>query len=370
MRARSGITPAEILRLRLENQALARASFRNPAEVVAWFGAMQAQDYLGSLWAIGLRLRSATEARVEAAAAERAIVRTWPMRGTLHFVAAADVRWMTGLLAPRVIARNAARYKKEFDIDASLLGRSREVVTGALNGGKRLGRNAIYQALEAGRIRTGSSRGLHILLWLAMEGTLCLAGRDGKQHTFALLDEWIPNSREVERDAALAALAQRYFTSHGPATLHDFMWWAGITAKDAGIAVDGAQRQLVREVVDGHTYWMAARRAGLRRPASKAASAVLVCLLPAFDEYTVAYQDRSILAASVRKRMNAAAKLLNPVILVDGQVVGSWKRTLAKSSVRVETKLHRGLNRAEQDALRTGVERFGKFLGLDAQLHG
>src|SRR6187549_389899 len=193
------MTPPEVLRRRLENQALTRAGFRKPEDVVAWFGAVQAQDYLGSLWALGLRTREATEAIVEAAETRRAIVRTWPMRGTLHFVAAADVRWMTQLLAPRVLARNAARLEREVNVDAAVIARCREIVGRALAGGKRLERAALYAALEARRIRTGGSRGLHILGWLAMEGTICVAGRNGKQHTFALLDEWIPKSRALDR---------------------------------------------------------------------------------------------------------------------------------------------------------------------------
>ena len=364
----AGATPAQIQRLRLENQGLARASFRNPEDVVAWFGAMQAQDYLGSLWAIGLRMRSATEARVEAAEARRAIIRSWPMRGTLHFVTPADAKWMMKLLAPRVIALNAARLKREVDVDASVIARCREVVARALEGGKRLERGAIYGTLEARRIRTGNSRGLHILLWLALEGTICMAGRKGKQHTFALLDEWIPGSRRLERDEALAALAHRYFTSHGPATLRDFTWWAGITAKDAEAAIDGAQRHLIRETVEGRTYWMEARRAGARHPAPQAASDVNVRLLPAFDEYTIAYQDRSMLVATTPKRTTTALGLLNPVVVIDSRVVGSWKRTLAKSSVRIETKLHRRLTRTEQDAMHREIERFGRFLDLDARL--
>lgn len=364
------MTSAEILRRRLENQGLARASFRNPEDVVAWFGAVQAQDYLGSLWAIGLRLRSATEARVEAAEARRAIIRTWPMRGTLHFVTPADAKWMLKLLAPRVIARNAARLKREVDVDASVIARCREVLALALAGGKRLERSAIYAALDARRIRTDKSRGLHILLWLAMEGTICMAGRHGKQHTFALLDEWIPDTRRLERDVALAALAQRYFTSHGPATLRDFTWWAGITVQDAEGAIDGARRHLIRESVEGHEYWMEARRAGLRRSTSQADSGVTIRLLPAFDEYTVAYRDRSMLLATNRRRGNAAMGLLSAVLVIDGRVAGTWKRTLTQSGVRIETKLHRVLTRVEKDALRTEVARFGKFLDRDAQQGG
>jgi len=218
------MTPADLLRLRMENQALARPSFRKPEDVVAWFGAVQAQDYLGSLWAIGQRCRSASESLVEKAEARRAIIRTWPMRGTLHFVAAADAKWMLRLLAPRVIARNAARLKRDVDVDASVAARARDIVARALEGGKRLERGALYEALEARRIETGNSRGLHILHWLALEGTICLAGRIGKQHTFALLDEWGPRTQALERDEALAELARRYFTGHGAATLHDLVW--------------------------------------------------------------------------------------------------------------------------------------------------
>jgi hypothetical protein len=355
---------AGILRLRLENQRLAHAAFRKPEDVVAWFGAVQAQDYLGSLWAIGLRMRRATEASVEAAEARRAIIRTWPMRGTLHFVAAADARWMTRLLAPRVIARNAARLKRDVDIDASVAARSRDVVSRALEGSRRLERGALYEALDARKIRTSASRGLHILLWLALEGTICLAGREGKQHTFALLEDWIPKCRDLDRDEALAELAQRYYTSHGPATLQDLMWWAGITAKDATAALEGARRRLVREVFDGREYWLGARRPS-RASLSKRSPAPLVKLLPAYDEYTVAYKDRSALAVGPGKPMSAGFGLLNPVVVVDGRVAGRWKRTFAAGSVRIDTKLRRAFTRRENEALRLEMERFREFLGQD-----
>jgi len=353
--------PPEILRLRLENQALARARFRSAAEVVAWFGAVQAQDYLGSLWALGLRMRSATEAAVESAETRRAIVRTWPMRGTLHFVAAADVRWMTRLLAPRVIERNAARIKREVNVDATVVGRCRDVITRELEGGRRLERGTLYELLESRRIRTGGSRGLHILGWLAMEGTICFAGRSGKQHTFALLDEWIPCATLPERDAALAELAVRYFTSHGPATLKDFAWWGGITFRDARAAADAAAARLAHEVIGGGEYfWGDAQRRprGTRLPQVK--------LLPPFDEYTVAYQDRSWLLAG-EKRMSSM-RILGPVVIVDGYVAGTWKRTFEKESVKVSAKLLRPLTRAEQEAFAAAARALGSFLGRPVKL--
>jgi hypothetical protein len=361
------MTPAEILRLRLENQALARASFRKPEDAVAWFGAVQAQDYLGSLWAVGQRTQRATEASVEAAEARRAIIRTWPMRGTLHFVTPADARWMLSLLAPRVISRNAARLKREVDVDASVVARSRDIVERALEGGRRLERAAVYAALESRKIRTANSRGLHIVLWLAMEGTLCMAGRSGKQHTFALLDDWIPKSRYLARDEALAALAHRYFTSHGPATMRDFAWWAGITAKDAQAGVDGAQSSLAQDEVDGATYWWNEPPRSLRRNAAAANAEPQVRLLPAFDEYTVAYEDRSILCSDPQRR--SKMELLNPAVLVDGRVVGTWKRVIDKRSVAIETSLWRSFNRAEHAALQEAASRFAGFLGAGVKLH-
>jgi len=356
------LTPADVLRLRRENHALARATFRKPEDVVEWFGAIQAQDYLGALWAIGLRMRRATEASVEAAESQRAIIRQWPMRGTLHFVAAADAKWLTRLLAPRVIARNAARIAREVDVDARLVARCREIVGRALEGGRRLERNELYAALESQRVRTDKSRGLHILGWLAQEGTLCLAGRSGKQHTFALLDEWVGDCRVLEREAALAALAHRYFRSHGPATLHDFVWWTGLTVKDAQAAIaeatGAAPDGLERVEVDGIGHWWAPRRV-TRRSGSTAPD---VKLLPAFDEYTVAYDGRASLLATAHRRRVKPMQLLNPVIVVDGVVAGTWRRTLHKDGPRVIPRWFGKPSPVARAALQTAIDDFVLFL--------
>jgi hypothetical protein len=353
---------AGLLPARLSNQGLARAAFRRAEEVVAWFGAVQAQDYLGALWGIGQRLRRATEAEVEAAEARRTIVRTWPMRGTLHFVAAADARWMTRLLAPRVMARHAARWKRDFGVDGALVARADDILTRALEGGKRLARDELYAVLESRRIRTGASRGLHLLLCLAMRGRLCLAGRVGKQHSFALLDDWIPGARELDRDAALVELATRYFTAHGPATPGDFAWWSGITAADARVAIDGARTGLAKDTIDGVTYWSGAAR----RARSAGTKTPHVRLLPAYDEYTVGYADRSPLLERGSRLSARGMGLLSPVVLVDGKIVGTWKRTISGGSVRVEARLARKLARDEGVAMDAAVADYGRFLGLEA----
>src|SRR5207237_2162453 len=191
--------------------------------------------YPGALWAVGLRTRDATEAAIEQAIAERTIVRTWPMRGTLHFVAPEDARWMLQLLTPRVVAANARRVYQQSNLDDATFARSKDLFVDALQGGKQLPRPSLYKVLEAAGISVAGQRGLFILQRLSSEGLICFAARQGKQPTFALLDEWVPISlsKTPARDQALAELALRYFTSHGPATVQDFAWWSGLPAADA-----------------------------------------------------------------------------------------------------------------------------------------
>ena len=244
---------------RLAAQRLIGRAFRTPADVVRWFGAVQAQDYPGALWAVGLRTTGATEAAVERAVESRAIVRTWPLRGTLHFVAPEDVRWMVAHFAPRMIARAAQRFT-QLELDRRTLSRSAAVVTKALQGGRQLSRPRLYQRLECAGIAVGEGRGLHILWKCAHDGLICFGAREGKQHTFALLDEWLPPTRALDRDEALAEIARRYFTSHGPATVSDFGWWSGLSASDARSALEMARPGLQSERIDDAVYWHAERR--------------------------------------------------------------------------------------------------------------
>jgi hypothetical protein len=332
--------------------------FENPSDVVAWLGAVQAQDYLGALWAVGLRMRSAVEADVEQALANRTIIRTWPMRGTLHFVAAADARWMLELLTPRVVANNAQRLLRQFGLDEAAFARSKDLVARALPDGKQLARNAMYEALEAGGVSTADQRGLHILWRLAQDGVICFGAREGKQQTFALLDEWAPKAKRMGRDESIAELAKRYFTSRGPATLQDFTWWSGLTTDDATAGLEMVKRSLAQETINGQTYWLASST-----PATKVSSPT-AHLLPAYDEYTVAYKDRSAaLNPKYAKLPNYGHGIFNPTIVVDGQVVGTWKRTLKKDTLTISQSPFTELKRAETRAIAEAANLYGIFLG-------
>lgn len=342
---------------RLANQHISRPPFRDPADVVRWLGAVQAQDYVGGLWAIGLRTKGATEATVEDAVARRTIVRTWPMRGTLHFVAAEDVRWILPVLTPRVIAGAQGRFR-QLGLDAATFTKSARVAEKALVGGNVVRRDKLYEIWNAAGIATHESRGLHLLGVLSQQGLLCFGPRDGKQQTFTLLEEWVPASRTLERDAALGELARRYFRSHGPAAVQDFAWWGGLTITDARSGLESAKPELESADVNDRELWFAGSS-----PAKGKSDAAF--LLPPWDEFTVAYRDRSdVLDPKYATRLNAGGGLLSPVIVVRGSVIGTWKRTIRKDAVIVQPMFFKAPNAADRALVAAAVERYARFLGL------
>ena len=348
---------ATLLRARLTNQALTGTA-SSPVEVVRRFGAVQAQDYPGALWGIAQRTEAATEADVERAIAAREIVRSWPMRGTLHLVAAEDLRWMLRDLVPRVIRGTAGR-QRELGLDGKTFVKAGRVLERALRGGRQLTRAELYDVLSRGRVSPEGQRGIHILGYLAMQGVLCFGPRRGKQPTFALLDEWLPGEPAIERDQALAALARRYFTTHGPATVADFAWWTGLPLGEARAAIAGAGGDLSELVVDGTRYLT-----GASAPGSKKATAHL---LPPYDEYTVAYRDRS----AVLDPAHAAATrngIFAPVVLVDGRVAGTWGRRASKAAIALTAQLLTRTTPAARRLLDAAARRYGEFAGANVTL--
>jgi hypothetical protein len=349
------MTDEELLRHRLHVQQLSAPHFEKARDVVQWLGAVQAQDYLGSLWAIGQRTRHADEAAIEKAVADREIVRTWPMRGTLHFVDPKIVRWMLKLLTPRVTSRAASIYRQA-ELDTKVFLKSAKVLEKALAGSPPLARDEVYAILERAKIRTTDTRGLHILGYLAMQGLICFGPRRGKQPTFTLLDEWLPSPKQPDAEKALAKLALTYFRARGPATLDDFQWWSGLTKTEALASLSAIKTRLIQETIQGKTYWMA------DAPASPKLNASATYLLPPYDEYTVAYKDRSAMldrAFAVRARNG----IFSPVVVINGKIAGLWKRTFVKNEVVLEADLFKPLTRSQSDAIHGVARRYGTFVG-------
>ena len=350
----------DIARQRLRTQRLTGRGFASAVDAVRWFGAVQAQDYAGALWALGLRTAGATEASVEQALFDRAIVRTWPLRGTLHFVAATDVRWMMDVLGARTIARNARRLQ-QFGLDERIFKRCTAVTITSLEGGRQLSRPQLYARLEQAGIATGGMRGLHIVWKLAHDGLICFGARDGRQQTFALLEEWVPKAKTLDRDEALAELARRYFTSHAPATLQDFTWWSGLPAGDARRAVEAAGAS-VAAAGTPHPAPRTRDAAALRPPHP----APHLVLLPAYDEYTVAYLDRS--AALDPRHAAASRNGICPTIGIDGRIAGTWTRTLTSAGVTIALQPLIALKPAQRRVLTAAAERYGRFLARPIRL--
>jgi hypothetical protein len=349
----------KVVRRRLLAQRVAASEFTRPAELVGWLGAVQAQDYLGALWAVGLRVAGARESDIERALAEGTIVRCWAMRGTLHFVAAEDARWMISLLAPRAVASAASRLKAA-GVDDEVLANARRALVKNLEGGRRLTRQAAYSILERARIATAGQRGMHLLWRLAHDGLLCLGPREGKQQTFVLLEEWLPKATILAREQALPELAHRYFTGHGPATLRDFAWWSGLTLSEARLAVDMAGKLLEREVVEGHPFLFAPAAA----PYIVAGADERAYVLPAFDEFFVGYADRSAAVASLPAGSVTAVEILGPVILADDGLVATWKRRLTRQEVACSTSPLVPLTRRAEAAVQLALARYAQFLDL------
>jgi hypothetical protein len=354
----------DVARMRLHNQRIAAPRCDNPAEVVAWLGAVQDQDYLGGVWAIALRTNGCDRSDVERAIAAKQIVRTWPMRYTLHFVPAADIRWMLALTGSRAIAKAAGRHR-QLELDAAAFKKARQLVERALGGGKPVPRPEFYALLARGGVDPAGQRGPHIIGQLAHEGVICFGPRAGAQQTLVLLDEWLPPARMLPRDDALATIATRYFQSHGPATDRDFAWWTGLTLTEARRAIESIADQLDALQLDGQQYWITGDTAPIASPRSSD-----VYLLPPWDEYLVGYTDRShVLRDDHAADWDAGNRgLITSTVIIDGTVAGTWRRPMAKDRVTISFDLFRALKRRERDAMHAEAERFGRFVGLPVRI--
>jgi DNA glycosylase AlkZ-like len=345
--------PSDVPHTRLHHQRLTSPQFKKPADVVSWLGAVQAQEYSPAKWAIGQRMRRATDEAIERAFAAGEILRTHVLRPTWHFVAPEDIRWMLELTGPRLKA-TIASYARHVSLDDAAFKRSRKVLATALRGGRHLTRGELRQTFQRAGIPADGLRAVLLLMRAELDGLICSGPRAGKAFTYALLEERVPRSKALARDEALTELARRYFTSRGPATLQDFVWWSGLTTADARSGIEMAGSDLSRHVIDGSVCWLpSSGRAA--RPAGAAH------LLPVYDEYLVAYKDRSAVVDS-RYCKPGTNLLFGSTIVVNGRVAGTWKSARSDRETVVTLSPFAPLNGRVRRAVDDAVRRYGTFL--------
>ncbi len=351
------LTQTLISLLRLVQQRISQDPLVTPHEVVAWLCAVQAQDYLGAKWALGLRMQEPVDRAIEQAYNSGAILRTHVLRPTWHFVTPSDIRWMLQLTGPRVHAANAGIYRRR-ELDAALFARTDVVIAGALQARGPLTREELGAALAESGIQAEGIRLGYMLMHAELEAIVCSGPRRGRQFTYALLEARAPQARRLSREEALAELTRRYFSGHGPATIHDFAWWSGLTVADAKTGLELVNAYLANEAFDGRFYWFPASMNRTAQP-SKAAF-----LLPTYDEFLVGFANFD----QRRRAESDESELYNSMIFLDGHFVGSWRRSLEKGIVSIQLRPFTRFSAVQFEAVAAAAEHYGKFLEMPVEI--
>ena len=350
------VTAAAIAKARAARQRLSAPAASSPADLVAWLGAVQSQDYPIAKWSVAQRLTK-SGADVERAVADGTILRTHVLRPTWHFVARDDLRWMQALTAPRILAQ-LARYDRAGGVDAAIIARSTKTMATAIERRGHLMRREIAGALSDARIKTTPWLVGHLVMYAELHAVVCSGVPKGKQQTYALVDERAPRVRPMARDEAIAELTRRYFQSHGPATAKDYQWWSGLNAADVARGIEMLGRAVERVSSGGRTYFMT----GASRPARPKSGTAHV--IQPFDEIVVAYSEsRDVvdICGAARGRTAGGAALLTRGVIYDGQLIARWRITTARGARTIALETIRRLSSAEHDAAAAAASRFERF---------
>ncbi len=348
----------EIAHRRLRSQHLVGPPLPDPAAVVRHLGAVQAQEFPYSLWGVAQRTNGVGAAGMRKVVDDGTVLRTHALRPTWHFVAPEDLGWIQALTGPRVHAFNAYYYRQH-GIDEASAERTSRLITGALRGGNHLTRNELAAVLDAGGFPAAGGRLAYVVMWAELEGLIANGPMRGKQHTYALVEERVPAPRELSGDAALAELTWRFFATHGPATIKDFVWWSSLTVAQVKRGLELVGSALESADVDGLAVWF--------DPAAPGAGEVVptALLLQGFDEYVVAYSATkfafNLAGAGLKPGQYNANTMLHP-IMIDSQLAGFWRRTTEGGGFRLELDLITPLTSGQRRALDVELARHEEFV--------
>jgi hypothetical protein len=350
------MTYQEISHHRLVSQKLLDENKSSPQEIVHHLGAMQAQDYAMAKWAIGSRCGS-TEKEIEEAVNSAKIIRTHILRPTWHFVSAEDIYWMLDLSGPQV-KRFTVSAAKKYGVDAKRLVQINSTIEKLLSGNNHLTRDEIMQELNIKKTSSEDFLSAAIMMNAELDGLVCNGRMKGKQITYSLLEERVSKPKTtLTKEEALSKLALRYFESHGPATLLDFSWWSGFAPTICKMAVNAIELQLNFVEIENQKYWLG------KNSSDENSFRESVHFLPAFDEILISYKTRE---ASILLEHQAKAftnnGIFKPIILENGKVIGTWKRTIKKEHAKIETDFFNKTEQHKKEVLFEGIKAFENYL--------
>ena len=356
------MTLPEITALRIQNQQIEGSACTTPKELVSWMGAMQAQDFPMAKWAVGQRVPGSTLETIDEAYQAGDILRTHLMRPTWHLVSPDDIYWMLELTAPQ-IRKISKTNDKRYELTDQSYTLTNSIIEKVLSNESCMTRDELVKVFETEHIRTDENRMSHILMRAELDGVVCSGPIKNNKLTYSLLTDRVPFKNTITREEALRTLAGRYFKSHGPATLRDFVWWSGLSVTDARKALETIKSDFLSETIGTETYWFVDSFKIVK------AETPSVHLLPAYDEYLISYANRSASLATVHNKKTISNNgIFHPVIVVDGQVEGLWKRNTVKDLVKIETS-HFQLHDPEViRGIENEASRFGRFLGKAIKL--
>lgn len=365
------LSPRMLSRLRMRSLLLEgeHPKLRSVKQIASWFGAMQAQDLASGKWSFGVRLPRKSAQDIDAAIERGDVLRTWPMRGTIHFIPAEDAQWLLKTTGVKALARAAAR-RAHLGLEESTVNRAADILGKALVGGRRFTRAEVLECFRRKDLKLEGQHAYHTLWYVSQIGVTCIGPNAGTEQTFVLLSDWARKQRTLSPDQALAELALRYFRSHGPVTQQDFMGWTGLSAAEAKRGIAMVERQLVALPWEGKTLLMSRSVFETTTTDSEVDATPMVRVLPGFDEYLLGIKDRSLaVPAAYKDRIIPGGNgIFMPTLVVDGVVVGTWKRTVKKREVLVEPMPFRNLTRPVRGAFEEAFAAYGQYLGVGVNL--
>jgi hypothetical protein len=357
------MTLRDIVNIRLTTQQIAATEFKTTNDIVSWMGVMQAQDYAMAKWAIGTRLPKSTEQSIETALDKGEIIRTHLLRPTWHFVSSADIYWMLELTAARIKILMRSN-NNQLELTDIVFKKTNKLLEKALTGGKHLTRAELIPNFQKNKIATNENRLSHILLWAESDGIICSGARKDNKQTYVLLTDRVPEKITLPKEESLAKLAKKYFSSHCPATLQDFVWWSGLSISDAKDAIEMIKSDLIAEKVGAETYWLTDSLSTFKKVNPS------VYLLPAYDEFLISYKDRTAAAIAQEKQMKIFTNngIFRPIIVTNGLVTGSWKRIFQKDKIIIETEFFKPPAESTKRFIKKHAEKFGRFSGKKIEI--